>query len=87
MRLSFALPPAGDTATLDKFLVLTMLLVDLLGSYKPSPGEWPGWLTWHCLAAVVSTFLGLTVPVPCPLAHPRLCIPSSPLPCALLQSS
>lgn len=38
VRLSFALPPRGDAATLDRFLVLVLLLVDLLGSYKLSPG-------------------------------------------------
>ena len=58
MRLSFALPPAGDTATLDKFLVLTMLLVDLLGSYKPSPGEWLGWLAGGGLAGWLAGWPG-----------------------------
>lgn len=39
VRLSFALPPRGDAATLDRFLVLVLLLVDLLGSYKLSPEQ------------------------------------------------
>ncbi|EFN56107.1 hypothetical protein CHLNCDRAFT_51730 [Chlorella variabilis] len=39
VRLSFSLPPEGDTATLNKFLVTVLLLADLLGSYRLSPEQ------------------------------------------------
>jgi hypothetical protein len=38
IRLSFSLPPKGDTAIVDRFLSLALLLADLLASYRLSPG-------------------------------------------------
>lgn len=42
IRLAFALPAAGDIASLDAFLSLACLVTDLVGSYRLSPGGFGG---------------------------------------------
>ncbi|KAI3426128.1 hypothetical protein D9Q98_008507 [Chlorella vulgaris] len=39
IRLSFSLPPKGDTAIVDRFLSLALLLADLLACYRLSPEQ------------------------------------------------
>jgi hypothetical protein len=39
IRQSFVLPPAGERTVLPRLLTLACLLIDLMGSYRLSPGE------------------------------------------------
>lgn len=81
IRLSFVLPPPGEGAVLPRLLTLACLLIDLVGSYRLSPGEQgrgPGLSTFNllhepCGLLAVAKALGCW-PSPTPLA--KLCMPS-----------
>lgn len=78
IRLSFVLPPPGEGAVLPRLLTLACLLIDLVGSYRLSPGEQgggPGLSTFNLLhepcglLAVVKALGCVRMPSPGPHPH------------------